>query len=252
MSRGRVVLVGAGPGDPELITLKGLRELETADAVLYDRLVSKELVTRARSAVIVRSVGKEPGGGVGQEEINEMLVELASRGLKVVRLKGGDPYTFGRGEEECIHVLSRGIPCTVVPGVPSYTAAAAYAGIPLAGRDFASSFAVVTGREAPGKPGGQRVRIGDVARAVDTLVVLMGVARAPSILGELLRVRGPASMGAVVENATLSSQRVVVGTLEELGKLALDGVFKPPAIMFFGSAVGMREVLWRASPAFSY
>ena len=250
MALGKVVLVGAGPGDPELITVKGLKALASADVVVYDRLVSPELLAAAKPGAELIYVGKEPGRAeMPQEKINELLVSKALEGKLVVRLKGGDPYIFGRGEEECAYVISRGVPCEVVPGVPSFVGASAYAGIPLAGRSFSSAFAVVTGRVAEG--GDQRAhvrRVAEVSRLVDMLVILMGVREGPEILGEVLRVRGD-EPSAVVEWATTPRQRTVTGTVSSVAELLASGAVKNPAVIFVGRGVLLRGSLWRADNA---
>ncbi len=202
MARGRVVIVGAGPGDPELITVKGLKYLMQADVVVYDRLVPAELLELAPPGAERIYVGKEPGRHtMTQQEINELLVRKALEGKLVVRLKGGDPFIFGRGEEECMYAVSRGVECEVVPGVPSFVGASASACIPLTSRGVSSSFAVVTGREAEGKQS-RSVRLEAVARSVDTVVVLMGAARSYEILDRIGSVVGYSKPAAVVIWAT--------------------------------------------------
>ncbi|MEM0497758.1 MAG: uroporphyrinogen-III C-methyltransferase, partial [Acidilobaceae archaeon] len=152
MAKGKVFIVGGGPGDPELITIKGLKLVREADVILYDRLCPVEVLKEAKPNAIKIYVGKEPGSHMySQDDINRMLVEYASQGLNVVRLKGGDPLVFGRGEEECIYVVSHGIECIIIPGVSSFLAASANALAPLTSRGYSSSFAVTTGIEDPSK-----------------------------------------------------------------------------------------------------
>jgi uroporphyrin-III C-methyltransferase len=178
---GRVVLVGAGPGDPELITRRGLRWLQRAEVVVYDQLVSPELLDEAPPDALQIFAGKSAGNHcMPQESINALLVRHALAGRLVVRLKGGDSFVFGRGGEEARACLAAGVPLDVVPGVTSAVAVPAAAGIPVTHRGVASSFAVVTGHEDPGKPGG-RVDWERLAGAVDTIVVLMGTAALPEI-----------------------------------------------------------------------
>ncbi len=248
---GEVVLVGAGPGDPGLLTIRGLEELRRADVVLYDRLAPRELLNQVPSGVELVPVGKAPGRhSLSQDEINNLLVGYASQGLRVVRLKGGDPYVFGRGEEECLHVIARGLPCRVVPGVPSFVGAGAYGGIPLAGRGFASSFAVATGRLAAEK-GDHVLDYSAMLRAVDQLVVLMGVGSLESILSQAEAARGPRHPAAVVMDATLPSQRILVGTVSSLRRASREGAVRPPAVLFVGRGVEWGERLWRTG-AVSY
>ncbi len=245
MRRGKVWIVGAGPGDPELITVKGLRVLREADVVVYDRLVHPALLREARSGAELIYVGKAPGRHtMTQDEINRLLVEKALEGKRVVRLKGGDPYVFGRGEEECAYVLEHGVDCEVVPGVTSATAVPAYAGIPVTSRWMASSFAVVTGMEAAGKER-PRVDYARIASAVDTVVVLMGVSRLEYIASRMAEARGPETPAALIEKGTLPEQRVVVSTLGGIARAAREAGVEPPAVLVVGDVVKLRDRLWR-------
>jgi uroporphyrin-III C-methyltransferase len=239
--KGKVYIVGGGPGDPELITVKGLKLVREADVILYDRLAPIEVLREARPDAIKIYVGKEPGGkGFTQDEINRMLVDYALKGFKVVRLKGGDPFVFGRGEEECIYVVSHGVECEVIPGVSSFLAASARARAPLTSRGFSSSFAVVTGMEDPGK-GFKAVDIRRVAEAVDTIVILMGASNAEKLLEEVASVRGYDEVGVVVVNATLPGERVIYGNLRELVELARMKLIENPAVIIIGPSVKLRE-----------
>jgi uroporphyrin-III C-methyltransferase len=239
--KGKVYIVGGGPGDPELITVKGLKLVREADVILYDRLAPIEVLREARPDAIKIYVGKEPGGkGFTQDEINRMLVDYALKGFKVVRLKGGDPFVFGRGEEECIYVVSHGVECEVIPGVSSFLAASARARAPLTSRGFSSSFAVVTGMEDPGK-GFKAVDIRRVAEAVDTIVILMGASNAEKLLEEVASVRGYDEVGVVVINATLPGERVIYGNLRELIELARMKLVENPAVIIIGPSVKLRE-----------
>ncbi|MCE4612983.1 MAG: uroporphyrinogen-III C-methyltransferase [Desulfurococcales archaeon] len=241
--KGVVYVVGAGPGDPELITIKGLRLIEIADVIVYDRLAPRELLRHAKKGAELVYAGKEPGfHAMSQDDINKLLLDRATRGLTVVRLKGGDPLVFGRGEEECLFLARHGVECIIVPGIPSFIGAAAYAMIPLTSRGYSSSFAVVTGKEAPEK-GFTSVRLGDIARAVDTIIVLMGASRSPEIFEELIKVLGSNALGAVVINATRGDQVVIEGTLGELLHLARKGRIRNPAVIIVGKTVGLREKL---------
>jgi uroporphyrin-III C-methyltransferase len=239
--KGRVFIVGAGPGDPELITVKGLRLIEEADVIVYDRLIPVELLSKAKRTAKLIYVGKEPGRHtMTQDEINRLLYELACKGYKVVRLHGGDPFVFGRGEEECIYLTSHGVECEVVPGVSSAFAAPALACIPPTSRLAASSVAIVTGREAEGKP--RRVRYGDIAKAVDTLIILMGVGRLKSIVDELLSAGlSPSTPVAIIENASTTAQRVVIGNLSNIVELAERESVRPPAVIVVGKVVELRD-----------
>jgi len=243
---GKVYIVGAGPGDPELITVKGLRLVREADVIFYDRLIPQEVLCEAKPGAKLVFVGKAPGKhAYSQDEINKMLVEEACKGKTVVRLKGGDPYVFGRGEEECMYVLERGVPCEVVPGITSAIAGLAYAGIPVTNRGLSSSFAVVTGREAPEK-GRRMVYYGAIAKAVDTLVIVMGISNLENIVREILEAGvDPDTPVAIVEKATMPEQRVVTGKLADIVEKARKAGVKPPAVIVVGKVVRLRDKLWK-------
>ena len=239
--KGKVYIVGGGPGDPELITVKGLKLVREADVILYDRLAPIDVLKEARPDAIKIYVGKEPGGrGLTQDEINKMLVDNALKGFKVVRLKGGDPFVFGRGEEECIYVTSHGIECEAIPGISSFLAASARAKAPLTSRGFSSSFAVVTGIEDPGK-GFKSVDIRKIAEAVDTIVILMGASVAEELLKEVALIKGYDEAAVVVINATLPGERIIYGSLRDLVELAKMGLIENPAVIIIGSSVRLRE-----------
>lgn len=232
---GRVTIVGAGPGDPGLMTLKAAHALAEADVVVYDRLVSPELI-RGKEGIYV---GKEAGAhSMPQEQINQTLINLASQGRRVVRLKGGDPFVFGRGGEEAEALAGAGIEFSVVPAPTSAIAALAVAGIPVTDRRFASSVIIVTGHCGGGKP----VNWHNIAAAADTIVVLMGIRNLPSIAHALIEGGlGAATPAAVVENGTLPTQRVVVAPLSELAdRVAAEGI-NSPAVIVVGQVVKMRE-----------
>lgn len=245
---GRVYVVGAGPGDPELITVKGLRLIQQADVIVYDRLVAKELLDHAKPEAELIYAGKKPGAhAMTQEEINRLLLEKACEGKKVVRLHGGDPYVFGRGEEECIYLRGHGVECEVVPGLTSAIAGAAYAGIPVTSRGIASSFAVATGREAPNKDR-KMVHYGKIMKTVDTLVVVMGVGNLENIVREMLEEGvDPDLPVAIVEKATTPEQRVVTAKLRDIVEKAREAGVQPPALIIFGRTVELRDRLWRLS-----
>ena len=244
--KGKVYLVGAGPGDPGLITVKGLRCLQEAGVVVYDRLVDKRLLDLAKEGAELVSVGKGPGQReMEQEEINKYLVEKALEGKVVLRLKGGDPFVFGRGGEEA-GVLARAcVPYEVVPGVSSAVAAPAYAGIPLTHRDLASSFTVVTGSEDPSKEG-TAVRWDLLARAGGTLVVLMGW-RALGTITEALVSGGmePSTPVALVQWGTEPYQVTVIGSLDDIVQRAGAAGLSPPIVAVIGPVVDLRrELRW--------
>jgi uroporphyrinogen III methyltransferase/synthase len=244
MRPGRVFLVGAGPGDPGLITLRGLQCLQAADAVVYDRLVDNRLLARARPGAELIDAGKVPGEERNrQTETNALLVRLARQGKQVVRLKGGDPFVFGRGGEEAEALQEEGIPFEVVPGVTSAIAAPAYAGIPLTHRRLASSFAVVTGSEDPQKDGSS-VAWNSLAQQGGTLVVLMGWENFANIVQTLVQYgRSPGTPVAVVQWGTEPYQRTVVGTLSDIVGKANEAGLSPPVVVVVGEVVELRDKL---------
>lgn len=240
MRHGIVYLVGAGPGDLGLITLRGLERLRSADVVLYDRLAAPELLREARPEAELIPCGKEPGRhAMPQDEINRTLVDKAAQGLRVCRLKGGDPTVFGRGAEEALELAAAGIPFEIVPGVSSAVAAGAYAGVPVTLRGVASSFAVVTGHEDPMK-GESSVDWSALANAVDTIVVLMGVERAAEIAGELIAAgRSPETPVACVSRATTPDQSTSVTTLGGLAKDVREQGVVPPTVFMIGEVAAL-------------
>ncbi len=235
---GKVYLVGAGPGDPELLTIKAVKVISRADVILYDRLISEEVLSFARPTCKLIYVGKEAGRHtLSQQEINRLLLFYARSHSTVVRLKGGDPTVFGRGGEELMFLAEHGIPCEVVPGVSSVYSVPAYAGIPLTVRGVSSSFAVVTGHPAAGEVRGDEVR--KVAGA-DTVVVLMGVKRRSEIARELMGAgRCSEEPVAFVERGTTKDQRVVMSTLGEVAKEPPE--VTPPAVMVVGRVVELAK-----------
>jgi len=247
---GKVWLVGAGPGDPGLMTVTGVAALAKAEVVVYDRLVSAQLLELAPSSVERIFVGKEAGAhALGQEEINALLVEKARQGKRVVRLKGGDPYVFGRGGEEAEALAAAGVPFEVVPGVTSAVAVPAYAGIPVTHRGLASSFAVITGHEDPTKAE-TAVDWSKLATGVDTLVFLMGAATLPQIVEKLVEHGRPAATPvAVIRWGTTPAQEVVTGTLADIAQRVKEARLEPPAVAVVGEVVRLREKLrWFDSP----
>lgn len=240
---GKVYLVGAGPGDPDLITVKALRLIQQADVILYDRLIPHGLLESARDDAIVINVGKEPTRHrFSQDEINRLIVEHASAGQTVVRLKGGDPFIFGRGSEEALVCQAQHIPFEVVPGISSALAVPAYAGIPLTHRQISAGFTVITGHEDPTRTA-SGVDYVALAKTGHTLVILMGVKQLGQIIESLIsNGLDPATPAAIIENGTLAGQqRVIVGTAATLPGLARDGDIQPPAISMIGDVVTLRE-----------
>ena len=238
-----IYLVGSGPGDPGLFTLKGLRCMGEADAVVYDRLAPESLLRYARPEAELYYVGKKPGDdqAMKQEEINALLVELGRAGKTVVRLKGGDPYVFGRGGEEALALIDAGLPFEVVPGVTSGIAAPAYAGIPVTHRSVSTSVAFVTGHEDPTK-GRSDVDWTRISNSADTLVLYMGVGRLREISASLVSAgRSPDTPVAVIRWGTVPEQRTVTGTLEDIAGRVREVNLKPPAITVVGDVVALRE-----------
>ncbi len=241
---GKVYLVGAGPGDPELITARGLRRLREADLVLYDALVHPDQLNAARPDAELVFVGKRAGRiGQRQAEINRRLLDAAHAGKTVVRLKGGDPYLFGRGSEEAELLASEGIPFEVVPGVPSPLAATAYAGLSLTHRELASSVAYVTATESVEKD-----RTGHdwskLATATQTLVIFMGMRKLDSLMKLLIEHgRPPDTPAAVIHWASLPRQRTVVGTVTNIHERASEAGLGLPALTIVGEVVRLRENL---------
>ncbi|RUS46148.1 uroporphyrinogen-III C-methyltransferase [Cohnella sp. AR92] len=242
---GEVAIVGAGPGDPDLITLKALKKIQAADVILYDRLVNVELLEYARSDARRIYVGKAPGRhSMTQSQINEKLIQLAREGKRVVRLKGGDPFIFGRGGEEAIALAEKGIPYEIVPGITSSIGAAASARLPLTHRGMSVSVAFVTGRRCRGQEESPRWDL--LAHSVETLVIYMGVGEMAFIREELLRNgKSPETPVAVIERGTTPGQRVVTGTLSNIGRLAETMKLSNPALIVIGEAVRAREHLLR-------
>jgi uroporphyrin-III C-methyltransferase len=245
---GTVYLVGAGPGDPDLITVKGAKALATADTVVYDRLVAPALIDLAPANAARVYVGKEPGrAAMPQEAIDALLVEQALGGATVVRLKGGDPFVFGRGGEETLACAQAGVPCVVIPGVTSAVAAPAAAGIPLTHRGLARSFAVVTASTAHAE---DTVDLTRMATATDTLVVLMAAGRLAATCATLIEAgRPPNDPAAIVQWAWTADERTVTGTLADLPARAAAANVGPPATLVVGEVVpiGSRSRILRRS-----
>jgi uroporphyrin-III C-methyltransferase/precorrin-2 dehydrogenase/sirohydrochlorin ferrochelatase len=230
---GTVFLVGAGPGDPELLTLRAVRLLQTADVIVYDRLVGEDVLTYARRDAERVFVGKEPTRHpVSQDEINALLLERARAGLNVVRLKGGDPFIFGRGGEEAEHLRAAGVAVEIVPGITAGLACAAVAGVPLTHRDHAMEVTFVTGH---GQEEGAEPDWAALARTRHTLVVYMGVGHAEEIAAKLVAHGLTASMPvAIVQNGTLPGQRVIAATLGRLSAAIAEYGVSNPAVFLIG------------------
>ena len=245
MSRGRVALVGAGPGDPGLLTARAVELIARADVILHDRLVADAALAGARSDAELVHVGKQPGGGpsMDQREIERLMIQHARSGRMVVRLKGGDPFVFGRGGEEAEALRDAGIDFEVVPGVSAGVAAAAYAGIPVTHREAASAVAFVTGHEDPDKPEAA-LDWAALAAFPGTLVLYMGVAQLGRIAERLIAAgRPPSEPAALVERGTWPDQRTVTATLGTVAERAAAEDIRPPAITVVGAVAGLADRL---------
>ena len=242
--KGKVYLVGAGPGDPGLITVKGLECIKKADVLIYDFLASPILLKYARKQTEILYVGKKGGDHtLSQDEINALIAEKARKGLTVTRLKGGDPFIFGRGGEEAEILVRNEIPFEIVPGVTSAIAAPAYAGIPLTHRKFTSTLAFVTGHEDPLKEESS-IDWTALARGIGTLVFLMGVKNLPYITNRLIdHGMTPDTPVALIRWGTTPRQTTVTGTLDTISERAKDAGFKSPAVIVVGHVVKLRERL---------
>ena len=240
--KGKVFLIGAGPGDPKLITVRGLEAIQQADVVVYDRLASPRLLKHMKPGAEKVFVGKLPDKHMlKQEEINQLLVDLALSGRVVARLKGGDPSVFGRVGEEAETLAEHGIEFDLIPGVTSAIAVPAYAGIPVTHRDFTSSFSIVTGHEYPNKTYGN-VDWDHLAKASGTLVFLMGVANIGNIAEALMRGgKDGATPVALIRWGTWMEQRTLVGTLETIVEKVAESGFSSPAVIIVGDVVKLRE-----------
>ena len=252
-SGGFVSLVGAGPGDPGLVTLRACERLQDADVVVYDRLVHPAILDLAHSDARLIYVGKKRAAhAVPQAEVNDLLVELGLAGARVVRLKGGDPFVFGRGGEEADALASAGVAFEIVPGISSAVAVPAYAGVPITDRRAASSVAVVTGHLAPDHPD-STVDWAGIATSVDTIVILMGMTHLPSIARALIAGgRDPATPALVVEWGTYGKQQTVQAPLVSLAGAVEDSGLSAPSVIVVGDVVSMADRLaWFAPEASS-
>ncbi|RLT41306.1 MAG: uroporphyrinogen-III C-methyltransferase [Chloroflexi bacterium] len=243
-ARGHVWLVGAGPGDPGYITVAGMNALRRAEVVIFDRLAPPELLEEAPAEAVLIDAGKTADNHtLTQDETNALLVEHGLAGRRVVRLKGGDPYVFGRGGEEATALAEAGVPCTVIPGISSAIGGLAAGGIPVTHRAVATSFAVITGHEDPTKPE-QGVHWDRLATAVDTLVVLMGVGRLDGIVHALIEGgRAASTPAALVQEASTARQRVVTGTLATIAEVARAANIEAPALFVVGDVAALQSTL---------
>lgn len=244
MNKAYVYLVGAGPGDEELISLKGLRAIREADVILYDRLANRELLKYRRENAELIDVGKVPDNHkYPQEEINRLIVDKAKEGKIVTRLKGGDPFVFGRGGEEAIDLKREGIDFEIVPGITSAISVPAYAGIPVTHRNVSTSFHVITGHENPSKEEAS-VDYSALARLNGTLIFLMGVGRLREITGKLMENgKNKTTPVALVHRGTTAKQKTVVGSLETIVEIVDREKVKSPSIIIVGEVVNLREEL---------
>jgi uroporphyrin-III C-methyltransferase len=250
MVYGKVYLVGAGPGDPKLLTVKAVELIKSADVLIYDRLgVSEEVLAMAPAKAEKIFVGKRTGlHEIPQDQITNLIVQKAKEGGKVVRLKGGDPFIFGRGGEEAEALVVEGIEFEIVPGISSSVSAPMYAGIPLTHRDYAASVAIITGHRAGDaeKP----VDWVKIANAVDTLVILMGVESLEGIVGKLLKGGiSPNKPIAMVESGTLPQQRTLIATLGTIIEKSKANDIKPPSVILIGEVAELgRKLAWFKKP----
>jgi len=248
LPHGCVYLVGGGPGNPELLTLRALRVLQQADVVLYDNLVSPDIVALVPPEASRVYVGKQEGNhALDQHEINALMVRLAREGKRVLRLKGGDPFVFGRGGEEIEALAAHGIPFEVVPGITAASGISSYAGIPLTHRDHAQSCVFATGHRRDGK---LDLDWEALARPHQTVVIYMGVHGLARVCAELVAHGLPAGTpAAIVEKGTTAKQRVVPGTLATLAGIAEVANVRPPALIIVGEVVRLRDKLHWFEPA---
>lgn len=244
MKKGLVYIIGAGPGDPGLITVKGLQALRRADVVLYDRLANESFLQECRPDAELIFVGKMPDQHpVPQHEINRLLVEKGLAGNVVARLKGGDPYIFGRGGEEAEDLAEAGVPFEIVPGVTAAIAATAYAGIPATHRDCTSTVAFITGHEDPNKSE-SAVDWSKIGPSIGTIVIYMGIKHSEKNIQQIIDSgRSPDTPAALIQQGTLPSQRTVVATLGTLTQAIKEHDIKPPTLIVIGEVVNMRDKL---------
>ncbi len=246
---GKVYICGAGPGDPKLMTVRAMELLKSCDVILYDRLVGQEVVDQVPQGVEKVYVGRAVGDPTThQKRTNELMARHAMKGRSVLRLKGGDPFIFGRGAEEAEYLLERGIQFEIIPGITSAIAGPAYAGIPLTHRRYSSVVAIATGHEGIDNKGydGSSVDWEKLPGAVDTVVVMMGIGQLEQIARDLIK--GGMKKGtkiAIIENGTTTRQRVVMGTLATAAEIARKEGIKPPAIVVVGRVASLHDkIAW--------
>ena len=244
---GKVFIVGAGPGDPKLITLKAVESIKSADIVLYDRLVSKKIVAMIPKRAEKMYVGRDVGDDYKhQDTTNDLMVKFAKQNKNVVRLKGGDPFIFGRGGEEAEFLRQHKVKYEIIPGITSGIGSAEYSGIPLTHRKYASSVVFVTGHEDAKKSEGV-VEWKKLAKAVDTIVIMMGLSRLEIISKQLIN--GGLSKNtpvAVIQNGTTDEHRMIKGTLSNISKKVIQAKIKPPSIVVVGKVVSLSDKIgWR-------
>lgn len=241
---GMVYIVGAGPGDRDFITVKGLVCIQKADVILYDRLVNKELLNEAKPYADLIYCGKTPHAHtMKQEEINQLLVKHAKAGKIVTRLKGGDPFVFGRGAEEAEFLVKHQITYEVIPGITSGIAVPAYAGIPVTHRDVASSFAIIPGYRKEGE-NEDSIDWHGIAHSVDTLAIYMGVSNLPHIVKKLVAANKSLDTPvAIIEQGTTECQKVTIGTLKTIVDQAYRNSIENPAMIIVGEVVNLRNKL---------
>lgn len=243
MHIGKVYIVGAGPGDPELITVKGKRAIQEADIIFYDRLINDQLLAFAKPETELVFCGKKPNyHAIRQETINHLLVKHALKGKVVTRLKGGDPFIYGRGGEEAEYLSSNQIPFEIIPGITAGVAAPAYAGIPVTHRDYSSSFAVITGHQASL----QDFRWESLVNGIDTLVIYMGMKNLLNICRQLMKHgKNPNTSVALIQWGTTEKQRAVTGTLDTIVQKASSKNIKNPSIIVIGDVVKLsKKIGW--------
>lgn len=244
---GKVFIVGAGPGDPKLITLKAVESIKSADIVLYDRLVSKKIVAMIPKRAEKMYVGRDVGDDYKhQDTTNDLMVKFAKKNKTVVRLKGGDPFIFGRGGEEAEFLKKHKVKYEIIPGITSGMGSAAYSGIPLTHREYASSVVFVTGHEDAKKSEGV-VEWKKLAKSVDTIVIMMGLSRLEIISKKLIS--GGLSKNtpvAVIQNGTTDEHRMIKGTLSNISKKVTEAKIRPPSIVIVGKVVNLSDKIgWR-------
>ncbi len=242
--KNKVFICGAGPGDPGLITVKAMKLIKNCDVVFYDRLVSKEIIDQIPSQSERIFVGRSVGdAATHQDHTNKLMVAHANKGRRVLRLKGGDPFIFGRGGEEAEYLFKHKVKFEIVPGITSAIGSAAYAGIPLTHRHFSSSVAIVTGHEDPTK-NESSVKWSNLALSVDTLVILMGIEQLSQISSTLINSGMKKSTKvAIIENGTTKKQREIVGNLGNIVRKAQSAKIAPPAIIIIGNVVSLQKKL---------